>query len=160
MPAVNPLTILVTGASAGIGFETARELAKRGHNLLLTGRNEEKGNQAVSKITNETGNAKVSFWQGDLSVNPDEVFCYFVKFFICEQPFLVGYPAFGYHANRYGFSMKDPIARSKKITFQGVANGVAEVQHFPKACFAWVNTYDTSFELYRVHGQLLPILIF
>lgn len=33
---------LVTGASSGIGKEMARELAKRGNNLVLTARNEEK----------------------------------------------------------------------------------------------------------------------
>ena len=35
-------TILITGATDGIGLETAKTLAKGGHTLLIHGRNPEK----------------------------------------------------------------------------------------------------------------------
>ena len=37
----SPKTILITGASSGIGFELAKQYSKSGINLLLMGRNEE-----------------------------------------------------------------------------------------------------------------------
>ena len=33
---------LITGGTAGIGLDIAKELAKRGHNILLTARREER----------------------------------------------------------------------------------------------------------------------
>lgn len=44
-------TILVTGASDGIGAEAAKQLATRGHRLLITGRSKEK----IESIARETG---------------------------------------------------------------------------------------------------------
>ena len=44
------LTCLITGATDGIGKEVAIELAKKGCNLILIGRNKEKGEKVVEKI--------------------------------------------------------------------------------------------------------------
>ena len=41
--------VLITGSSSGLGSNIAREFAKRGANVVITGRNQE----AVQKVTNE-----------------------------------------------------------------------------------------------------------
>ena len=45
---------LVTGASAGLGVEFARQLSKRGHSLALAARREER----LEKLAAELGNAR------------------------------------------------------------------------------------------------------
>jgi NAD(P)-dependent dehydrogenase (short-subunit alcohol dehydrogenase family) len=45
------LTILVTGATDGIGLETARQLAHRGHRLILHGRNPDKLARAAAELS-------------------------------------------------------------------------------------------------------------
>ncbi|MEI4902511.1 SDR family NAD(P)-dependent oxidoreductase, partial [Klebsiella pneumoniae] len=44
-----------TGASAGIGAEIARELAERGHGLLLVARRKPRLNQLAEKLSDEHG---------------------------------------------------------------------------------------------------------
>lgn len=58
---------LVTGATAGIGLVTARELARRGATVVLVGRNAERGAQVAQAIIQETGNPSVEFLAADLS---------------------------------------------------------------------------------------------
>ncbi|TSJ44907.1 SDR family oxidoreductase [Fluviicola chungangensis] len=48
----NGNTILITGGSAGIGFELAKRFAQLGNKVLITGRNEEKLKQATSQLEN------------------------------------------------------------------------------------------------------------
>jgi NAD(P)-dependent dehydrogenase (short-subunit alcohol dehydrogenase family) len=63
-------TALVTGATAGIGYAIALELARQGAEIIVHGRNAERGAKAVQQIENEGGRAR--FIAADLSV-PDDV---------------------------------------------------------------------------------------
>ncbi len=47
-------TVLITGGSAGIGFEIARKFSEKGNQVIITGRNKEKLDQAVSGLKNAT----------------------------------------------------------------------------------------------------------
>ena len=57
---------LVTGA-AGLGFETARELARAGAQVIMASRNPEKGAEAVARIRSEIPSASVRFEPVDLA---------------------------------------------------------------------------------------------
>jgi NAD(P)-dependent dehydrogenase (short-subunit alcohol dehydrogenase family) len=58
-------TALVTGATAGIGYATALELARQGAEVVVHGRNAERGVKAVQQIENKGGRAR--FVAADLS---------------------------------------------------------------------------------------------
>ena len=60
-------TALITGATDGIGFVTARELAARGARVILVGRNEQKGRACLDAINKITESADLSFVRADLS---------------------------------------------------------------------------------------------
>jgi NAD(P)-dependent dehydrogenase (short-subunit alcohol dehydrogenase family) len=53
--------IIITGASAGIGYESARVLAKCRANLYLFCRNKSKTDQAIAELKKETGNDQIFF---------------------------------------------------------------------------------------------------
>ena len=48
-------TILITGGSAGIGFEIAKAFSEKGNNVIITGRNEARLTSAAAKLKNTTG---------------------------------------------------------------------------------------------------------
>lgn len=58
--------IVVTGATSGIGLHTATTLAGHGHDVVITGRDPDRGERAVRQIHDETG-ARVGLELGDLS---------------------------------------------------------------------------------------------
>ncbi|XP_045114027.1 retinol dehydrogenase 11-like [Portunus trituberculatus] len=76
--------VIVTGASSGIGFAIAHDLASKGAHVYLAGRNIKTGQDAVLKLHKKTGNPAIHFLYLDL-----QDFCSihaFVKSFLkCEN---------------------------------------------------------------------------
>ncbi len=62
-----PKTILITGATDGIGRETARRLAANGHHLLIHGRNADKLSKTAEDLRTQPGAGPVETYRADLS---------------------------------------------------------------------------------------------
>ncbi len=60
-------TILITGATNGLGKETALQLAKMGGNVVIVGRNPEKTRNTVEQIRSQSGNPSIDSIVADLS---------------------------------------------------------------------------------------------
>lgn len=60
-------TILLTGATDGIGLATAKSLVSKGHHLLIHGRSEEKLSHTLQLLKDLNSSAKVQSYQADLS---------------------------------------------------------------------------------------------
>jgi len=60
-------TILITGATDGLGKEVARRLAAQDWKVLLHGRNPEKGQSVLSELQKATGNTSLQYFNADLS---------------------------------------------------------------------------------------------
>jgi NAD(P)-dependent dehydrogenase (short-subunit alcohol dehydrogenase family) len=67
IPPQNGKLAIVTGATGGLGYETALGLAQAGAEMVLAGRNREKGRIAVERIMRALPAAKVRFEMLDLA---------------------------------------------------------------------------------------------
>lgn len=60
-------TVIVTGATNGIGEVTARELARAGADVVIISRSADKCQKTVNDIKTQTGNQNISYIAADLS---------------------------------------------------------------------------------------------
>ena len=74
----NPVTanmrnkhVVITGATSGLGLETAMALAARGARLTLVGRDEQKCKNTLAQIQSTTGNENVGYETADLGLMAD-----------------------------------------------------------------------------------------
>lgn len=63
---------VITGGTAGIGFEIARGLLRHGHAIHITGRNRERGSAARQRLLDEFPSASVTLHCHDLA-EPDQL---------------------------------------------------------------------------------------
>ncbi len=63
--------VLITGGTSGIGKAAATALAGMGAEVVVTGRNRQKGEDTVEEIRRESGNDKVSLLLADLAVQAE-----------------------------------------------------------------------------------------
>jgi NAD(P)-dependent dehydrogenase (short-subunit alcohol dehydrogenase family) len=66
IPAQSGRTVIITG-TGGLGYETALELARKGADVTLAGRNAEKGRASVDAIRGQVPGAKIAFAPLDLA---------------------------------------------------------------------------------------------
>jgi retinol dehydrogenase 14 len=59
--AMTDRTVLITGATSGIGFYTAKALVGLGAHVLVTGRDRKRGEAAADELRGAAGNAQVEF---------------------------------------------------------------------------------------------------
>ena len=67
IPPQNGRTAIITGATGGLGYETALALAGAGATVVLTGRNDAKGRHAIEQIRAQFPDAKISYETLDLA---------------------------------------------------------------------------------------------
>jgi NAD(P)-dependent dehydrogenase (short-subunit alcohol dehydrogenase family) len=64
---IDQTTVLITGATDGLGRSVARELAGRGATVLVHGRSATRGERVVDELTQATGNDRVRLYLADLA---------------------------------------------------------------------------------------------
>jgi NAD(P)-dependent dehydrogenase (short-subunit alcohol dehydrogenase family) len=67
IPPLTGKTAVITGATGGLGYETALALAGAGANVVLTGRNDAKGRDALQAIRRQFPNAEIAYDTLDLA---------------------------------------------------------------------------------------------
>ncbi|NEN22616.1 SDR family NAD(P)-dependent oxidoreductase [Cryomorpha ignava] len=66
-PSLEGTRAIVTGANTGLGFETTKELAAKGAEVIMACRNSQKANTAKAKILEEFPNARLRVMKIDLA---------------------------------------------------------------------------------------------
>ncbi|MCX6505039.1 MAG: SDR family oxidoreductase [Actinobacteria bacterium] len=62
-----PRTVIITGANAGIGLETAHALARQGDRVIMTARDPKRGADALTQVRQKSGNQSVELMILDLA---------------------------------------------------------------------------------------------
>ncbi|MEM8530774.1 MAG: SDR family NAD(P)-dependent oxidoreductase [Chloroflexota bacterium] len=60
-------TILITGATDGLGKALALDFADKGHTLLLHGRNPQRGENLIKEVRETTGNPNLTYYNADFA---------------------------------------------------------------------------------------------
>jgi NAD(P)-dependent dehydrogenase (short-subunit alcohol dehydrogenase family) len=100
-------TCLVTGATSGIGLETAVGLAERGAHVVIAGRDARRAEVARADITRRSGNRNVDLLIADLSSQ--------AEIRKLADAFLSGYPALHVLVNNAG-----AVFNRRELTVDGI----------------------------------------
>ncbi|MBI5954992.1 MAG: SDR family oxidoreductase [Chloroflexi bacterium] len=104
--------ILITGATGGIGKQTALALAKMGAQVIITGRSKPSGEAAAAEIKQASGNPKLDLLLGDLSAQAN-------AYSLAEQ-FKARYERLDVLINNAGLA-----ASERKLTEDGIESNFA-----------------------------------
>ncbi len=78
IPLRNSGLAIITGSTEGVGYEDAVALSSSGWNVIIMGRNAQKGANSIAKIKQVNPKAKVSFEKIDLAdLSSIRAFAYF-----------------------------------------------------------------------------------
>jgi NAD(P)-dependent dehydrogenase (short-subunit alcohol dehydrogenase family) len=99
-------TCLITGATSGIGLATAAGLAKLGAQVVMVGRDRDRGEQARKSVVEQSGNDRVDLLLADLSS--------LASIRSLAQEFLASYPALHVLVNNAG-----TVELSRTLTVDG-----------------------------------------
>ncbi|XP_067928385.1 retinol dehydrogenase 12-like [Watersipora subatra] len=77
--------VIVTGGSSGLGLETAKTLCELGHHVIISVRDDEKGQAAVSQIRSSLPTADITFSIMELS-DPQSIRGFVKRFLSSEKP--------------------------------------------------------------------------
>jgi NAD(P)-dependent dehydrogenase (short-subunit alcohol dehydrogenase family) len=99
-------TVLVTGATHGLGYETALAIAGMSGRVIITARDETLGNATLEKIKSETGNSDLTLFKVDFTKLQS------IRKFAAE--FLLRYPKLDVLVNNIGMSTSE-----RRITEDG-----------------------------------------
>ena len=67
IPDMSGKVIIITGANSGIGYESARELTRKGAEVIFASRDQVKAKDAMARIGNENTDARMKFIELDLA---------------------------------------------------------------------------------------------
>jgi retinol dehydrogenase-12 len=67
MTSIGDQTVLITGATSGIGYHTALHLAREGAEVLITGRDQSTGESATASLREQAGHDRIHFHPADHS---------------------------------------------------------------------------------------------
>ena len=108
-------TVLITGATDGVGKQTAIQLAKKGYHIVMMVRSKERAEQTIAEITAATGNKQLEYILVDLTS--------LAQVRKAAAEFLAKYPTLDILINNAGLIVPD-----KQITKDGFEQSF-EVNH-------------------------------
>jgi NAD(P)-dependent dehydrogenase (short-subunit alcohol dehydrogenase family) len=158
IPPLGGKVAVVTGANSGVGYEMARELARKGARVVLACRDEMKGQRALARLRAEQPGAALELARLDLA-DLDTVRRFAVRFaqthsalhILCNNAGLMAIP---YHQTADGFEMQFGTNHLGHFALTGLLLG--PLRHTPGARVVTVSS--AAHKLGRIdfddiHGQ-------
>lgn len=111
--------ILITGATSGIGYVTARELLVRGHQITLANRDRKKAELARDQLIGETGKERIELLDLDLAS--------VVSVQACARSFLASHDKLDVLINNAGLTSSKQVITENGFELQFQVNALAQM---------------------------------
>ena len=113
-------TILITGATSGIGKVTALELAKAGHTIVMANRNRKKSEDVRNEIVAATGSNTIEILDLDLASQG--------SVHECAQAFLTAHSSLDILVNNAGLMSNEEVITKDGFELQFAVNALSQLQ--------------------------------